>query len=432
MTQQITVPFKPHPFQVEITKSLKRFNIFICHRRFGKSTLMVNLLLRWALGAKRRAWRGAYASPTYRQTKTIAWDYLNYYSSVVPEATINRNIAELLYDFKNGARISLLGASEPDNLRGPYYDAFVFDEYAQIVPRAWTEIIRPSIVDRKGWAIFIGTPKGHNHFWDLKEEHKDDPDWSIMTFKASETNILDPSELESARKTMSEEEYEQEFECSFEAALAGAYYGSLMQDALTAGRITNVPYDPILLVHTAWDIGVDDETAIWFFQVHPAGELRIIEYYEDTGNGIDYYVKVLKERKYIYGSHLVPHDAQARSFAAGGRSTTEIARSLGLELTVVPRSSPLDGIGAVRSIIPRCWFDAMMTKDGIEALKTYRKEYSDKLVTFRDHPLHDWASHGADAFRTLSVGLESIQSTRPLLKKRMPDYTKYGEQGWML
>lgn len=432
MTQQITVPFKPHQFQAEISKNLKRFNILVCHRRFGKSTLMINLLLRWALGAKRRAWRGAYAAPTYRQAKDIAWDYLNYYSSTLPKDMFEANIAELSYTFKNGSKIGLKGASEPDNLRGPYYDAFVFDEFADIELRAYTEIIRPQLLDRKGWVLFIGTPRGHNHFYDIVEKYKDDPEWYVKTYKASDTNLLDPDELEKIRKELTSEEYEQEMECSFEAALKGSYYGSFILDALAEGRIRNVPYDPILLVHTAWDIGVDDQTAIWFFQVHPAGEIKIINYHEDNGYGIDYWVRFIKEKRYVYGQHLFPHDAQARSFAAGGRSTVENARSLGMDLMVVPRSSPFDGIGAARSILPRCWFDEKNTKEGIESLKTYRKKYSTKLETFQNTPLHDWASHGADAFRTLAVGLEFIQSTRSILKKRPPDYTKYGDQGWML
>jgi phage terminase large subunit len=433
MAKIITLPFKPHLYQQDIISRLKRFSVLVCHRRFGKSTLMVNLLLKWALSAKRENWRGAYIAPFRAQAKIIAWDYLLHYSDPVPQKKIN--ISELTINFPN-ARLQLLGADYPDSLRGPYWDVVVFDEYAQIRPNCFSEIIRPALVDRKGWAIFIGTPKGHNHFYDLwntsLKKNKDDPENVAIMYKASQTNILDPVELEKTRANMSPEEYEQEFECSFEAALVGSYYGTLVQDSLVNGRICNAPYDPILPVHTAWDLGVDDQTAIWFFQVHPAGEIRLIDYHEETGFGIDYYVGFLKDKKYIYGTHLAPHDIKARSFAAGGRSAFEVARSLGINFTVVPQSQIMDGIQAVRSIFPRCWFDQIKCERGIEVLKTYRKEYSQKLSTFKDRPLHDWASHGADAFRTMATGLSFIKSDIATSKMKMPSYDKYGEHGWML
>jgi hypothetical protein len=434
MTQRLKVPFKPHPFQAEIIENLKRFNILVCHRRFGKTTLVINLLLRWALAAteKRRAWCGGYAFPIYRQAKEVAWSMLTYYSSILPKDFVQLNIAELTMTLANGSRIFLKGTTDPDSLRGPYYDAFVFDEFADIEMRAYTEVIRPLLIDRKGWAIFIGTPRGHNQFYDIVEKYKNDPDWYVKVFKHSDTNLYDQEEIEDTKKQLTPEEYAQEMECSFEAALIGSYYGPFMEDALNEGRIVSVPYEPILLTYTAWDIGTDDETAIWFFQLHPGGEIRLIDYIEESGHGVDYWCGFIKNKKYIYGQHLFPHDAQARSFAANARSTVEVARSLGLDLSVIPRASPYDGIEAARTILPRCWFDKIKTKDGIEALKSYRKKYSPKFKTFQTTPIHDWSSHGADAFRTLAVGLEFIQPTKPILGKRPPDYSKYREFGWML
>lgn len=407
--------------------------MLVCHRRFGKSTLMVNLLLKWALMAKRPNWRGAYVAPFRSQAKNIAWDYLLHYSGDLSEKKVN--ISDLTIDFPN-SRITLLGADYPDSLRGPYWDVVVFDEYAQIRPNCFSEIIRPALVDRKGWAIFIGTPKGHNHFYDLwnaNSTSKDNENAAIM-YKASDTKILDPVELEKARGNMSYEEYEQEFECSWEAALVGSYFGSLMQDALMELRICSVPHDPIMLTHTAWDIGVHDQTAIWFFQIHPSGEIRIIDYHEESGFGIDHYVSMLNDKKYVYGTHLGPHDFRARSFAASGRSSFEVAESLGLDFTVVPQGQVIDGISASRSIIPRCWFNKEKCERGIEALKTYRKEYSQKLSTFKDRPLHDWASHGADAFRTLATGMEFISSTTKRLKPHINLLSPQirNENAWMM
>ena len=414
MEKTITVPFKPHPYQEQIVKSIKRFSVLICHRRFGKSTLMINLLLKWALSTKRQRWHGAYIAPFRNQAKNIAWDYLLHYSSCVPGIKINRS--DLKIELQNGSSITLLGADHPDSLRGPYWDAVVFDEYAQIAPNCFSEIIRPALVDRKGWALFIGTPKGHNHFWKLWAEDsiKDPESWLRVMYKASQTNILDPAELANTRQTQSAEEYEQEFECSFEAALIGAYYGPLIQDATNEKRICSVPYDPVTPVHTSWDLGVDDSTCIWFFQLIPGGEIHFIDYHENNGHGIDHYVRVLKDKPYVYGQHLAPHDAEARNISSG-KSCAEIAKSLGIAFDVVPRGDVMNGIQSARAILPRCYFDETKCDPGIQALKAYRKEYSEKLATYRDCPLHDWASHGADGFRTMATGLVFIQGS-PLIK----------------
>jgi len=390
---------------------------------------MVNLLNRWALNNKREAWRAAYIAPLFRQAEEIAWDYLKRYTATIPN--IQYNASKLRCDYPNGSRITLLGADNPDSLRGPYWDAVVFDEYAQTRPKVFPEIIRPALTDRKGWAIFIGTPQGHNHFYDLWKDAQDNELWASKMYKSSQTNILDKEELRQARDEMTPEQYEQEFECSFEAALIGAYYGSKIQDATVEGRITSVPYDPILPVHTAWDIGINDATAIWFFQMSPGGEIRNIDYEENNNFGLDYYIKLIKEKPYVYGYHLAPHDMRVREYISG-RSRLDYAESLGLRFEVVKNIPKVDGINAVRTIIPRCWFDEKKCDKGVQALKAYRKEYSDRLSTFRDSPLHDWASNGADAFRMLAVGLEEIQ---PALrgKTTMPGFNKdRTANGWML
>ncbi len=442
MANRVTVPFKPHTFQKEILNVLKRFNVFVCHRRFGKSVLTINLLVKWAVQNKRHNWRGAYIAPLYRQAEDIAWDYLRYYTSVIPNIHFDKS--RLRCDLPNGSRISLLGAEDPGSLKGRYLDAVIFDEYAQIRPQVWPEVIRPTLVDRKGWAIFIGTPQGHNHFHELwlnaslgfpdkiTEVRVKDENWAALMYKASQTKILDEEELAQARKEMSPEEYEQEFECSFEAALVGAYYGALMQDALIQNRITQVPCDPVLLVHTAWDLGVDDATVIWFFQVTPGGAIKLIDYHEDKDLGLDSYVRLLHDKKYVYGQHLFPHDIAARE-PTTARPRMEYVEKLGIKVERVTRvGDKADGIQAVRQILPKCWFDSEKCDRGIQALKAYRKEYSKKLSTYRDTPLHDWASHPADAFQTLALGLEIVTPNSPILKIRMPTMREHPSHGWML
>ena len=309
----VTIPYTPRPLQADLHKNNKRFKICVSHRRWGKSVYAVTELLRKALEIKteRSDGRFAYIAPYYRQAKAVAWDYLVYYTKDIPNTKVNQS--ELRVDLLNGSRIRLYGAGDdPDALRGIFLDGVVLDEYADMSPRMWSEIIRPALVDRNGWAIFIGTPKGRNQFWRLYEDAKDDPDWYRIIYRASETKVVDPIELEAAKKQMGEDEFMQEFECSWAAAIKGSYYGNLIIDAEKENRITKVEYDEALPVHVAWDLGISDSCALWFFQV-TQGEVRIINYYESGGVGLDHYVKVMEELPYsYYGNDYLPHDAKVR------------------------------------------------------------------------------------------------------------------------
>ncbi|MDE2100397.1 MAG: hypothetical protein KGL39_24305 [Patescibacteria group bacterium] len=399
--QRIIIPYSPRPLQLSIHESLKRFNVLVCHRRFGKSVLSINQLIKVALSCDLPNPRCAYIAPLFAQAKTVAWDYLKHYTSVIPGVV--KNEAELRVDLPNGARISLYGADNPDRLRGLYHDCVVLDEYADMSPRMWAEVIRPALSDRHGQAIFIGTPKGRNQFWEIYEQARKDEKWYSALYRASETNIISPEELADARASMSEEQYAQEFECSFQAALIGAYYSREIADLEAEGRVTKVSYDKLLPVYTAWDLGMDDSTAIWFAQL--AGtEIRIIDYYENSGCGLDHYVRVLKEKPYIYKEHYLPHDTRVRELGSG-RSRVETLESLGLSPTVLDASSVEDGINAVRLILPRCWFDEDKTAPGLEALRQYQREFDDKTRTFKNRPRHDWTSHASDGFRQLAMAI---------------------------
>lgn len=397
----IELPYRPRPLQQLLHRRMKRFNVIVCHRRFGKSVLAVNHLIRAAVRTKEPRPRFAYIAPYYKQAKSVAWDYLKHFTRPIPGA--RQNESELRVDLPNGARLSLLGADNPDALRGIYLDGVVLDEFGQMAPRVFSEIVRPALADRKGFAIFIGTPKGRNGFHQLYERAKADRRWFTALYKASETNILSAEELADARETMTPEEYAQEFECSFQAAVAGAYYAAQLEQAEAEGRIGNVPHDPRLPVHTAWDLGIDDATAIWFCQ-QAGPEIRIIDYYESSGVGLDHYARVLQEKRWLYGDHLLPHDARVRELGSG-RSRIETLAGLGIAARTSRGLAVEDGINAVRLMLPRCWFDATRCARGIEALRQYRREFDEKLRSFRARPVHDWASHGADAFRYLAVGL---------------------------
>lgn len=416
MVERIVIPYKPRPLQLEIHRGLKRFSVIVCHRRFGKTVLAINELIKSALQCQLPNPRYAYIAPLFVQSKAVAWDYVKHFTAPLPD--VGKNEAELRVDLPNGARISLYGAENPDRLRGLYFDGVVLDEYADMSPRMWSEVIRPAISDRKGWALFIGTPKGRNQFWQIYNNAKTDEEWYSAIFPASKTGIVDADELKAARKMMTEEQYNQEFECSFQAALIGAYYGREISLLEANKQVTNVAWEKELEVHTAWDLGMDDATAIWFAQ-RVNNEIRLIDYYENSGCGLDHYAKVLKDKPYVYGNHWLPHDAQVKELGTG-KSRVETLRSLGINPIVTPAQSVEDGINAVRMMLPRCWFDAVKTDRGLEALRQYQREWDDKLKTFKERPRHDWTSHASDAFRYLAFKVNQ----RPMGDNRVAD-TKF-------
>jgi hypothetical protein len=392
-----------------------RWFIGVAHRRAGKTVADINELVIGALKCGKPNPRFAYVAPQLNQAKDIAWVYLKEYTAFL-QPRINES--ELWVELPGGKRIRIYGADNPDRLRGIYLDGVVLDEFGDMDPTIWTQVIRPALSDRKGWACFIGTPKGKNTFHRLWVEAEDDPDWTRLMLKASETGLLDEKELADARRMMSEDEYAQEYECSFEAAVKGAYYGKEMNDAEDSGRIASVPYDPRIPVHTAWDLGVADSTVIWFIQA-VGREVRFIDCLKGEGVGLDWYVKRLHERDYVWGSHYLPHDVEVRELGTG-KSRKEVLAGLGVRATVCPNIPLADGIQAARMLLPTAWFDKDKCKAGIEALRMYRREYDEKRQEFKQHPLHDWTSHYADALRYFAVG----HSQRPEMKP-----IKYSSKG---
>jgi len=265
--------------------------------------------------------------------------------------------------------------------------------------------VRPRLADRGGWAAFIGTPKGHNEFHKIWERAKGAPEWFRLMLKGSDSGLVAQSELDEMRSTMSEDQYEQEVECSFEAAILGAYFGKEMRAADLEGRITVVDRDPSVPVHTAWDIGYRDDTAIWFYQV-VRGEIHVIDYHASSGQAIPFYAELIQSKGYRYGTHWLPHDARAKTLASGGKSIVEqLGNALGgpSKLAIVPSLDIQDGIQAARVALGRCWFDETKCAEGLEALRQYQREYDEDKKAFRERPRHDWTSHPADAFRMLAV-----------------------------
>ena len=413
---EIVIDYEPRELQLQIHEAIDshRFTVVVAHRRFGKTVSAINHLIKSAIECDKPEPRFAYIAPTYGQAKRVAWDYLQKYTRSLG-ATYN--VSELRADFY-GRRVSLYGSDNPDSLRGQYFDGVVIDEVGDQNPRIWNEIVRPALADRIGWACFIGTPKGANHFAELADRAKTEEGWNYLEFKASQTGVLPDAELKAAYREMGEDRYNQEFECSFNAAVEGSYYGKIINDLERDSHITDFPRDDLCRSFTAWDIGMGDSTAIWVAQL--AGkEIRLLDFVENHGQGLDWYVNWLRENDYEGFSHILPHDVQVRELGTG-KSRKEVLEEAGLSITVAPRLPVADGIQAVRRLLPRCWFHPRV-KHGLDALRNYRREHDERRQIFYEKPLHDWSSHASDAFRYLAIGLDerdsSWQTTLPISTK---------------
>jgi hypothetical protein len=412
LVKELVVPYKPRDAFKKFHARKTRWACLVAHRRAGKTVTCINDLIRRAFTDGKIHGRYAYIAPYYSQAKSIAWDYLLRYTENVRSIS---NASELWVELINGARIRLFGADNPDALRGLYLDGVILDEYADMRPRVWGEIIRPLLADRGGWAVFIGTPKGHNGFYEIYKTASVSDSWFCASIRASTSGLLPKTELEDASRGMTQDQYDQEFECSFEAAIMGAFYGKELRVLEDSGRIAKVDYDPSLSVSTAWDLGYHDDTAIFFYQVTHT-EIHIIDYYAGSGLCIEDYAKAVNDRGYRYEKHWLPHDARAKTLASGGRSIIEqLIPLLGgpSKLAIVPSLSVQDGIQAARLMLPRVWFDRENCYDAVELLKQYQREYDEDKKTFREKPRHDFTSHCADAFRMLALSWKENKPKEP-------------------
>jgi len=419
MEKTITIPYQPRKTINDILHSSdKRWNVIIAHRRFGKTVAVINHLLRDALTHENA--RYAFIAPLYKQAKQVAWDYLKYYSDNIPGRKINES--ELRVDYPNGSRITLYGADNPDSLRGLKLWGVAYDEYSQQPSNIHTEIILPSLADTKGYAIWIGTPQGRNEFVRLYEENIEREDWNCQLWTIEKSFEEDPEnyadlydESQMQRYHMLEDEWLQEWMCNFDAAVKGAYYSKEITEAREEGRISKVPHDSSLEVHTVWDLGISDYTSIGFFQVY-GKEIRMIDYYQNHGEGLDHYVTILDAKKhYKYGRHYFPHDIEVRELGTG-KSRKEVLEGLGIRVTKTKNLSIEDGINAGRMIFQQLWVDDKKCEQFLDAISQYRQEWDDKKGCFKKTPLHDWTSHAADMYRYFAVSYN--QMLNPITKPK--------------
>ena len=405
MAAVVELPYKPRQHFLPFHNRTQRWSLIVAHRRAGKTVACINDVIKRAITEGKKNARYAYIAPYMAQAKAVAWQYLLEFSH--PIQTQN-NASELWVELVNGARIRLYGADNAEALRGQYFDGVICDEYGDWKPGIWGAILRPALADRKGWAVFIGTPKGHNEFYEQREKARSEEEWFYGELKASETGIIAPDELADAKRLSTDDQYAQEFECSFDAAIQGAIFAKYIKDE----QVTNVQYDPRIPVHTSWDLGVGDSTAIWFWQVSGT-EYRCIDFYEASGEGLGHYISVLQSKPYTYGKHLAPHDIEVREFTTG-QTRLELASNLGVRFEVVKQHRLEEGINALRMILPMVWFDLKKCKQGLEALKFYRWRTNDRLGGFTTTPEHDWASHASDAARYFAMGFKQSVKQKPI------------------
>lgn len=412
----LSLVYGPRPQFVPFHTRTKRWGALVCHRRAGKTVAAINDLVIGALECTKSRPQFAYVAPFRNQAKLVAWEYLKYYAA--PFLSEKPNESELSVRLAGDRKVMLFGADNADALRGIYLDGVIPDEFGDFRPSVWGSVIRPALSDRKGWAVFMGTPKGRNEFWQIRETARKNPaEWFLLELRASESRILDAEELSAAQRQLTPEQYAQEYECDFAAALPGAYFGREMVDCERSGRIGQIDLDDNAPVFTAWDIGYRDDTAIWWYQV-VRDEIHVIDYHASSGQSIEFYSKLILDKKYKYECHWLPHDAKAKTLASGGKSIIEqLAEHLGInKLAIVPNLALQDGIQAARMALKRTWFDESRCGEGLEALRQYQREYDEDKKAFREKPRHDWTSHPADAFRMLAVAWRG-QEPAPMKEK---------------
>ena len=400
-TPVITIPYVPRKHFVPMHASSKRWIFVVAHRRAGKTVALCNKVIRAALENQRTfpPPRYGYIGPSFTQAKDLVWGYFKHYTGVLPNTKVTEGDLQII--LPNSAQINLYGgAAAYERMRGLYFDGIVADEYPLLNPSMLGSVVRPCLADYKGWGVISGTSNGDDHFNELKKRAEKEPDrWDIFSIPVNETDALDEDEVREMTKDMTSDEYAREMMCSFDAPVEGSYYGEVLNQIQLNGQITGVPYDPNALVFTCWDLGIDQETFIWFIQ-KCGRELHVIDIIQNTGKGLEFYAGQIKSKPYQYGCHVLPHDIRVRELGTGV-SRKEVLDNLLPNVFICPNHTVEDGISATRALIRMMYFDKVRTDPGIVSLRNYHKGPSGK-------PLQNWAGHASDALRVGAVAINMI------------------------
>lgn len=426
---QIQIPnnWQPRPYQRPFWDYLEKGGkraIEIAHRRWGKDDV---LLHRTAVAALERPATYWHCLPEYEQARKAIWNAVNPHTgkrrideAFPEEIRAGKDEQQMFIRFKNGSTWQVIGSDRYNSLVGAGVAGVVFSEWALANPSSWA-YIRPMMEENNGWAAFITTPRGRNHAKAMYDMAKNNPKWFCESSTVYDTGALSLEQIEESKQEyialygddLGEAQFQQEYECSFNAAIMGAFFAREMVNVRGENRIHEIERDFDLPIHTAWDLGVSDTTAIWVFQVAHDG-IRVLDFYESSGVGLEHYVEWLEARNYSKGNDYVPHDVMVQEWASG-RTRFDVMRSLGRQPRKVPSVSVQDGIQAARKTLPLTRFDLKCEERGIAALEQYRREWDDKTKAFRLKPKHDWASNAADAWRYLSL---AWQEMRPEAKEK--------------
>jgi hypothetical protein len=412
-TKEITLPyhFTPRDYQLPLLRAIDSGYtraIQVWHRRGGKEKVDVNIVAKKMM---ERVGAYYYFFPTYTQGKKILWEgsdksgfrFIDHFPSELRDGKPNDTEMKLRY--RNGSLFQVVGADNIDSIVGTNPIGTVWSEYSLQNPKGW-DYIRPILAENGGWAIFNWTPRGKNHAYDLHMMAENDPKWFVSVITVDDTHAIPPEVLEQERKEIiakhgDDSLYQQEYYCSYTASILGAYYSAQYAQAEREGRFTNVPYDPLIPVHTVWDLGISDAMAVGFYQA--AGhERRMIDYEEHSGLGLPEFIKKVKDKPYVYGKHFAPHDIKVRELGTG-KTRLQTAEELGIKFEVVPSLSVQDGIDHARAVFNKLWVDKEKCKEWLKLIPQYTKEYDENKHMFKDNPLHDWTSHGADQFRYFAL-----------------------------
>ena len=422
--REIFLPYKfePRDYQLEAMQALDggcKKACIVWSRGLGKDLFALNYLIKKAAQTP-----GVYLHcfPNYNQAKRAIWksvhethegETMGYLEHIPKELIKHKNSSEMMIQFTNGSVYCLMGLDGKNaaRARGMNPSFVILSEYAFMDPESW-QTVEPRVKQNNGTVIFISTPNGKNHFYELYNYAIQDPQYFTSLKTCFDAGTLVEEDLEQLRREGVPEDFiQQEYLCSFDRGSIGSYYGALIQKARDDDRIGDFPIHPDLPVHSSWDLGIGDNTAIWMFQALRNNKYNFINYYENHGEGLQHYLKYLNDfkRKHEieYGIHFVPHDMQNREFTSGV-DRLQTSREYGYEMTIVPKKSIEEGIQAVRSILPLCQFNSTKCAYGIKCLDFYRKKYNDALKVYYDTPLHDKWSDGADSFRYAAIGIKGL------------------------
>lgn len=426
---EVTIPndWEPRLHQNNFFEAMetKKRAVMVWHRRAGKDSSSLNFTAKEMFKRVGNYW---HLFPKQTQARKAIWNGIDANSRKILEQVFPRSIRartsinEMMIETVNGSTWQLCGSDNFDALVGSNPVGVVFSEWSLCDPRAW-DYISPMLAENGGWALFIYTSRGKNHGYTMYKMAKDNPNWFCELLTVDDTIREDGSALISKEAIQEERDsgkdedlIQQEYYCSFESMIPGAVYGDDIRRAIDDKRVGNIPIDTSLPINTAWDLGYNDSTSIWFFQCI-GKEIRLVDYYENSKKDVPHYVAKVKEFalrhsvSWELGRHLGPHDCDSNKML--GKTVKGYAAECGLHMIKTARpAKKRDGIQAVRKIFNRLWIDNNRNELGLNCLTSYHREYNEKTQVFLDEPVHDWSSHCADALQTLALGFNEGMTTK--------------------